>query len=185
MSENFCIPLTSGGFIFLSAQQWTLENGRPELIGPLINRSFFNWVKTELYQDVLEQVGDNHYYIAHPSVPSELHWLSTFVNDSMKTITPATDSDSRGVKHFYIALESEFDCSDLNCVFHHTWYFHFRRINLNDETVQDSHDFGSLQLDFEAWIRAFLELRFPRISFDYESLLNGESMPHINITRTY
>ena len=100
-------------------------------------------------------------------------------------VTPASDPDWSGVKHYYIGLEQEFDCSETNCAFHNTWYFHFRRIDLTEETIQGSYDAGCLNLDFEAWIRSFLDLRFPSIDFDYQSLLTGESMPHLRLHYTY
>ena len=133
----------------------------------------------------MDRVDDNYNFLPHTSVPSELHWLGAFVNDHMMDVTPASDSDSSGVKHFYMGLEQEFDCSEVNCIFHHTWYFHFKRINLDDETVQSSYDFGSLELDVEAWLQSFLTLRFPAIEFDYDNLLSGESMPRLRIHRTY
>ena len=160
-------------------------NGRPAIIGPLINRGFFNWVKTELYAQVLDDVKDEYNYQPHSSVPNEIHWLGVFVNDKMKDINPYNDPDPAGIKDFYLGLEQEFDCQETNCIFHHTWYFHFKRIDLDDETVQGSYDFGSLEYDFEAWIQSFLELRFPSIEFDYESLLAGNTLPRLRINHTF
>ena len=155
------------------------------MIGPLINGEFYRWVVRELHSDVMARVDDNFYYQPSSSVPQELHWLSVFVNDSMVQITPATDSDCLSPKHFYLAFEQEFNCSDRNCVFHHNWCFHFRRIDLDEETIQGSYDFGVLEVDVEAWLESFLELRFPAISFDFESLVNGQSMPPLKISYTY
>ena len=166
-------------------QTWKLIHGRPSIIGPLINPGFYRWVQTELLADVMERVDDNMNFLPDSSVPSDLHWLTAFVNDTMMDINPVTDSDSRAIRHFYIALEQEFDCQETNCAFHTTWYFHFRRVNLEDETVQSSYDFGCLELDAEAWIKSFLELRFPNIEFDYDSLLLGETLPHLRIHHTF
>ena len=171
-------------FIILD-QEWRLIHGRPSLIGPLISRGFYDWVKSELYADVLDRVKDDYYYQPHSSVPTDLHWLSVFVNDKMMDINPYNDPDSAGIKDFYIGLERVFDCSEINCAFHHTWYFHCKRIDLDDETIQGSHDTGCLQWDFEAWIESFLELRFPSISFDYESLVAGNTLPRLRINHTY
>ena len=133
----------------------------------------------------MERVDDNYNYLPHSSVPSDLHWLGAFVNDKMMEYTPRNDPDCFEIKHFYIGLEQEFDCNEINCIFHHTWYFHCKRIDLDDETIQGSYDFGSLELDFEAWIQSFLTLRFPAIEFDYASLISGESMPRLRISHTY
>ena len=73
---------------FYLGQDWRIENGRPHLIGPLVNRGFYNWVKTELYADIMERVDDNYNFLPHSSVPSDLHWLGAFVNDKMMDITP-------------------------------------------------------------------------------------------------
>ena len=155
------------------------------MIGPLINRGFYEWVRTELNAEVLAEVDDNFNYLPHSSVPRDLHWLSTFVNDKMKDITPATDIDYHADRDFYIGLEQEFDCSEVNCLYHHTWYFHCKQYRLNDETVQDSFDFGCLENEFEAWLQSFLTLRFPRIEFDYNSLMAGDTAPRLRIHHTF
>ena len=133
----------------------------------------------------MERVDDNYNYLPHSSVPLALHWLGAFVNDKMNDITPRNDPDWAGIKHFYIGLEQEFDCNEINCIFHHTWYFHCKRIDLDDETIQGSYDFGSLELDVEAWLESFLTLRFPAIEFDYASLIAGETQPRLRISHTY
>ena len=133
----------------------------------------------------MERVDDNYNFLPHPSVPRDLHWLGAFVNDKMMDITPRNDPDPCGVKHFYIGLEQEFDCNEVNCIFHHTWYFHCKRIYLDDETIQDSHDFGCLELEFQSWLESFLTLRFPAIEFDYSSLISGETQPRLRINHTF
>ena len=134
----------------------------------------------------MDRVDDNYNYLPHSSVPQEAHWLSAFVNDKMMDVTPATDSDCRGIKRFYIGLEQEFDCQEVNCLYHHTWYFHCKRLDLDEETVQGSFDFGGdLTFEFQAWLESFLTLRFPKIEFDYVSLMNNEVVPRLRINRTF
>ena len=170
---------------YFQGQTWRLIYGRPELIGPLINRGFYQWVKTDLYAEVMERVDDNFNFLPHSSVPENVHWLSAFVNDKMMDITPASDPDCRGMKRFYIGFEQDFDCQEVNCLYHHTWYFHCKKFDIDDETVQGSNDCGCLEFEFEAWLESFLTLRFPAIDFDYESLMNGNTVPRLRITHTF
>lgn len=92
---------------------------------------------------------------------------------------PDFDPEDRII--FYLAFERKFDCGEKDCVLHSSWSLHIKRLDDDDEDIGEAIDLTCLHLHVEDWLTSFLNLRFPSITFDYESLLNNDSVPCLNL----
>ena len=92
---------------------------------------------------------------------------------------PDFEPDDR--MQLYVAFERDFDCSEKECVMHSSWSIHVKRLNDDGESIGESLDICCLHLTVEDWIRDFLQIQFPSISFDYDSLMSNDSLPSLNL----
>ena len=160
---------------------WYVEYGKPTTFGRLLNRGFMQWVTSDLQSEINSGLDSSTTYTAHTSVPLADRWLNAFVHDYMQFFNDGNSPSE--TKHFLVALEQSFNCQETNCVFHHEWFFHFEPFDPTDEDIQGCYDFGCLHHTVEAWIESFLEVRFPSISFDYDSLISANSLPQLHVHR--
>ena len=155
-------------------------SGRPTKIGGLLDTAFQNWLKNDLVTEINSESSCGFPFRA-VDVSDDDQWYNPIINDTVDYLrdNPAYVNDD--LLHLYIGFEQSFDCIETNCALHSSWSLHVKRIDSDDETIQEYYDTGHLVDEVESWIRSFLELRFPSISFDYDSLINGDSLPYIRL----
>ena len=164
--------------------EWRLTDGKPNDIGDAINPGFLNWVRTEL-RYTLPPPGNTNVpcFTASDDTPTELYWLSDYVNNSLQKSFLTHVGEQRAHLNYFIGVERSYNCSESNCVYHNEWHFHFMEVlDTDTETVQSSVD--RLEIHFEKWIDQLVSTRFPSITFSYSSLI-GERSPYISTSRYF
>ena len=159
---------------------WNIRYGRPNKIGYLLNPEFFNWVQSRLISDIRNEFPNDTQFEPESGVHSDYHWLTPLISNTLSCMSDSPNFVPEDRMQFYIAFERDFDCHELNCVAHATWSIHIKRLDDVDETIGESIDLCCLQSTVEDWIRDFLELRFPAIIFDFDSLSRDDSLPSLN-----
>ena len=114
-------------------------------------------------------------------VPDNDRWLTRIIRNTLACLQDHPQYEYEDRVLFYIGLEKEFDCPARDCIEHTNWSFHVKRIKSDDETIQGSYDLDCLTNEFEGWIESFLETSFPSISFDFNSLIQSDSLPQIRL----
>ena len=178
--NDFTRPTSNHIHFFTSDNTWELLNGRPTKIGPLLDSSFFHWVQNGLVTEILHDCPNDPVLIPN-KVREEDIWLTPIIQNTLGYLQDNPHYEPVNLMHFYIGLERDFDCPETNCVMHSSWGFHVKQINSDDETIQGYYDNDCLTDVVEAWLESFFEVRFPRISFDYSSLIDEDSLPHIRL----
>ena len=145
-----------------------------------MNSSFQNWLQTGLIADIYNESSSGFPFQAS-DVSNDDQWYGPIINDTVDYLRDNPRYVNDDVIHLFIGFEQSFDCIETNCALHSSWSLHVKRIDSDDETIQEYYNCGHLTDEVENWIRSFLELRFPSINFDYDSLINGDSLPSIRL----
>ena len=145
----------------------------------LINSGFLDWVQNQLISNIRSEFPNEVQYQPNHLVPAADYWLSPLISNTVATVSDYPDFNAEDPLSFYIALEQDFDCNEKDCVQHTSWRFHIKRLRDDAETIGESIELSCLTFHVEAWLESFLELRFPSITFDYDSLMHEDSLPQL------
>ena len=139
-----------------------------------------DWIQTDLIPDLRNEFPNETQFEPVSCVPSSHHWITPLISNTLASISdyPCFEADDH--MFFYVALERKFDCTEKDCVEHCSWAIHIKRIYRTDETIGESIELACLTFHTEAWLESFLELKFPSIIFDYDSLMHEDSLPRLD-----
>ena len=140
---------------------------------------FTRWIQNGLVTEILAESPGDIQLTPHSSVSSADHWYSTIIGNTVSYLQDNPTYVETPSLLLYIAYERSYDCIETNCVMHSSWSLHVKRINSAEDTVLEAYENGFLQDEIKDWIESLLEKRFPSITFDFESLIDGDILPRV------
>ena len=115
------------------------------------------------------------------TVHPDYHWLTALISNTISSMSDYPDFQPDDRILLYLAFERSFDCNEKDCVIHSSWSLHIKRLDDSEDNIGESIDLTCLHHHVEDWLTSFLSIRFPSLSFDYDSLLRNDSVPSLNL----
>ena len=141
-----------------------------------MNPDFLHWVQTRLIEDIKDEFPNDTHFEPTGEVHPDYHWLTPLISNTLTSMADYPDFDPEDRMQLYLGFERNFDCHEKECAVHSSWSIHIKRLNDDAENIGEALDICCLHLTVEDWLQDFLQLKFPSITFDYDSLLNNDSL---------